>query len=142
MARGSPDWQPWVALQRFSETGGAVPFEQKITVPANTPEASPTTVDIDLCKGFIAHVWIRFPTGPAGLLHVAIGDPNTGEKIWPGAAGQWFTGDNEVIEFDTEYDVPYVNSGVEKYHMHLIGWNEDDTYPHSALVRIWVVKIP
>lgn len=142
MSRGAPDWQPWTSVQRFSETGGATPFEHKITVPANTPENNPHSEDIDLCKGFVAKVWIRFPTGPAGLLHIGIKDPSTGNKIWPGGSSQWFSGDNEIIEFNTEYDVPYVNSGVEKYHLEIVGWNEDDTYEHSALVRIWVVKLP
>jgi len=142
MARGAPDWQPWTAIQRFAATGGATPFEVKLTVPANTAEASPASQDIDLCKGFVSHVWIRFPAGPAGLLHVGIYDPSSGTKIWPGGSGQWFSGDNEIVEFDTEYDVPYCNSGAEKYYLQVKGWNEDDAYEHSVLVRIWVVKLP
>jgi hypothetical protein len=137
MPRGSPDWQPWTAVQRFSETGGAVPFEQMFTVPANTAEASPASSDIPLTKGFVSRVWIRFPQGPAALLHVAIFDGTT--KLWPGGTGQWFSGDNEIIQFDTEYDVPNVGGS---YKLTIKGWNEDDAYEHSALVRIWVVKLP
>ena len=137
MSRGSPDWQPWTAVQRFSATGGATPYEQKITVAANVAEGSPTTQAITLEKGFVSHVWIRFPQGPAGLFHVGI--YNEATKLWPGAAGQWFTGDNEVIEFDTEYDVPQITG---TYKLTIAGWNEDDSYEHSALVRIWVVKLP
>jgi len=137
MARGSPDWQPWTAVQRFSATGGATPYEQKITVAANTAEGSASSQDITLEKGFVSHVWIRFPQGSAGLLHIGIFAGDT--KLWPGAAGQWFTGDNEIIEFDTEYDVPKVDT---TYKLTLEGWNEDDSYEHAALVRIWVVKLP
>lgn len=141
MARGSPDWQPWVALQRFSETGGATPFEQKVSVAAGTAEGSATLTDIELCKGFVAHVWIRFPSGPAGLMHVGIYDPDAGvaAKIWPGVTAQWFSGDNEIIEFNTEYDVPDIAG---TYKLQVQAWNEDDTYGHSVLVRIWVVEIP
>jgi hypothetical protein len=137
MARGSPDWQPWNAVQRFSGTGGAVPFEQKITSPAETVEGAPTEQEIELCKGFISRVWVRFPSGPVGLLHVCIYDEAT--KLWPGASGQYFTGDNEVIEFNVEYDVPLVGSD---YKLTIKAWNEDDAYPHSALVRVWVVQLP
>lgn len=137
MARGSPDWQPWTAIQRFSATGGATPYEQRITVPANTPEVSAVSQDILLTKGFVSHVWIRFPQGPVGLLSIAIYDQGT--KIWPGGTGQWFTGDNEVIEFDTEYDVPLV--GTER-KLTIKGFNTDDSYEHAALIRIWVVKLP
>ena len=137
MARGSPDWQPWTAIQRFSATGGATPYEQRITVPANTPEVSAVSQDIILTKGFVSHVWIRFPQGPVGLLSIAIYDQGT--KIWPGGTGQWFTGDNEVIEFDTEYDVPLVGTDRK---LTIKGFNTDDSYGHAALIRIWVVKLP
>jgi len=137
MARGSPDWQPWTAIQRFSATGGATPYEQRITVPANTPEVSAVSQDIILTKGFVSHVWIRFPQGPVGLLSIAIYDQGT--KIWPGGTGQWFTGDNEVIEFDTEYDVPLVGTDRK---LTIKGFNTDDSYEHAALIRIWVVKLP
>jgi hypothetical protein len=137
MTRGHADWQPWTAVQRYAGTGGAVPFEAMITVPANTAEASPASQDIALCKGFVARVWIRFPAGSVGLLHVAIYDQST--KIFPGASNQWFSGDNEIIEFETEYDVPLVAGN---YKLTIKGYNEDDSYPHSALVRIFVVRLP
>jgi len=137
MARGSPDWQPWNAVQRFSGTGGAAPYEQKIDVPANTDDDTPATQDIELAKGFVSHVWIRFPQGPAGLMGIAIYDQAS--KLWPGATGQWFTGDNEIIEFNTEYDVPDVGG---TYKLTIKGYNTDDSYEHSALVRIWTVKLP
>jgi hypothetical protein len=137
MARGSPDYQPWTAVQRFAATGGATPYEQKITVPANTASGSPISQVITLAKGFVSHVWIRFPQGPAGLMGVAIWTATA--QLWPGGANQWFTGDNEVIEFDTEYDVPFVTPN---YQLTIKGYNSDDAYEHSALVRIWVVKLP
>ena len=140
MARGHPDWQPWTAVLRFSETGGATPFEQKIDIPANTAEGSPTTQDITLVKGFVSHVWIRFPQGPVGLAGVQIWDSSDIPKqLWPGATSTWFTGDNEVIEFNTEYDVPLIDS---EYKLQIKGYNSDDSYSHSVLIRIWVVVLP
>ena len=140
MPRGAPDWKPWTAVQRFSEVVGAQTFEQKLNVPANTPNTSPISQAIELTKGFVAKVSIRFPSGPAGLLGIAIFDGAT--QLWPGITATWFTGDNETIEFETEYVVPFVNTGAEKYKLTAKGFNDDDTYPHTALVRIWVVKFP
>jgi len=137
MTRGAPDWKPWTAVQRFSEAIGAQLFEQKITVPANTVIGAPESQSIDLIKGFIAHVEVRFPTGPAGLLHIAIFDEAT--QLWPGTVDTWFSGDNESISFDTEYVVPLV---VADYKLTAQGYNEDDSYEHVALIRVWVVKLP
>lgn len=137
MARGSPDWQPWTAVQRFAATGGATPFEQLITVAAGVTSGSPTSQAFALVKGFVSKVWIRFPQGPAGLLKIAIFNEAT--QLWPGTAATWFRGDNEIIEFDTEYDVPLVSAA---YKLTLKGYNDDDSYSHDALVRIWVVKLP
>ena len=137
MPRGSPDWQPWTSVQRFAGTGGATPYEQKITVPANTDSGSPASQDITLAKGFVSHVWIRFPQGPSGLAGIQIYDQAT--QLWPGGSGQWFTGDNEVIEFNTEYDIPQVTG---TYKLTIKGYNDDDSFEHSALVRIWVVALP
>ena len=139
MARGSPDWKPWQTIQRFSEVGGAVPYEQKITTSSSADGVTPatSTQDIVMEKGFVSHVWIRFPQGPVGLYSIAIFDAAT--QLWPGAAGSFFTGDNEVIAFDVEYDVPLV---LAQYKLTIHGSNLDDAYEHSALVRIWVVKLP
>lgn len=140
MTRGSPDWQPWTAIQRFSETGGAIPYEQKVTVPAGTADGSFTPEDMQLEKGFISRVWIRFPQGPAGLLHIRILDESGTPQIFPGGTGN-FSGDNEIIEFDCEIDVPQ-RTADSNYYVQLDGYNEDDAYEHAALVRVWVVALP
>jgi hypothetical protein len=124
-------------VQRFAGTGGATPYEQKATIAAAIAEVSATSTIIVLAKGFVSHVWLKFPTGSAGLLHISV--YNEATKLWPGIAGQWFTGDNEVVEFDTEYDVPLVG-GV--YKLTIKGWNEDDSYPHSVIARVWVIALP
>jgi hypothetical protein len=137
MARGSPDYQPWNAVQRFSGTGGATPFEQKIDVPAATLVGAPVSQIITLIKGWVSKVSIKFPSGSAGLMHLSIW--NGAVKLWPGNAAQYFTGDNETVDFSTEYDVPFIG-GV--YKLTIQGWNDDDSYQHSGLIRVWVVALP
>jgi len=139
MGRGYPDWGRETARLRFSQTVGAKLYEQMITVPANTASGSPTSQDMTLSKGECSWLQIRFPKGPAGYLHIAIFDANGTTQLFPGAAATWFIGDDEVIEFDTEFVV-----GVEDstYKIVLKGYNNDDTFQHSALVRAWVIPFP
>jgi hypothetical protein len=137
MPRGAPDYQPWTNVQRFAATGGATPYEQKITVPANTVVGAPVSQDITLVKGFVSHVGIRFPHGSSWMMGLAIFNGAT--QLWPGTAGGWFYGDGELTEWDTEYDVPLV-AGVRK--LTIKGYNDDDSYAHAALIRMWVVALP
>lgn len=141
MSRGHPDWQPWTALQRFSKTGGATPYEQIITIPANTEAGvGEATQKMTLEKGFISHVWLRFPQGPSGLAGVRIYNAADDTQLWPGGADTYFTGDNEIIDFDTEKDI---EQDIElDYCVVLHGYNSDDSYEHGILVRIWVVALP
>jgi hypothetical protein len=90
-------------------------------------------------KGEVSWVQIRFPKGPSGLLHIAIfaGDGTT--QLWPGGTATWFVGDDETVEFDTEYKIVIQAAA---YKLVLKAYNEDDTYPHSALVRAWVIPYP
>ncbi len=137
MARGHPDWQPWTSVQRFEGTGGAEIFEQKITVARNANGGTAGTQDIVMKKGFVAHVQLRFPTGPSGLLQIQIFD--VGVQLWPGTVDSFFIGDNEAIDFDVEYDIPLIGAD---YKLTIRGVNIDDSYSHGCLVRIWVVRLP
>jgi|GEM_PF-5585716 len=139
MGRGYPDWGKVSARLRFSETVGAKLYEQTITSPRSTAAGTPTTQDMTLEKGEVSWVQIRFPKGPSGLLHVAIfaGDGTT--QLWPGGDATWFIGDDETIEFDTEYKIVIE---VAAYKLVLKAYNDDDTYEHSALVRAWVIPYP
>ena len=139
MARGSPDWGRVSARQRFSQTVGAKLYEQVITSPAATVVGSPTTQNMTLEKGEAAHIRVRFPAGPAALLHVAIFAADGTTQLWPGGSATWFTGDNEDIEFETEYKITPL---VADYKFVLKAYNDDDTYAHSALVRVWVIPYP
>lgn len=137
MPRGHPDWQPWTSVQRFAGTGGAEIFEQMITTARNANGGTTSTQDIVLAKGFVAHVQIRYPTGSNGLYQIQVFDAAT--QLWPSKVDSYFIGDNERIDFDCEVDVPLV---VADYKLTIHGKNMDDSYPHGALVRIWVVRLP
>lgn len=137
MAKGAPDYAPWSGAQRLAATGGASIFEQNISIPINTAIASPVSQAIALMKGFVATVEVIIPRGCAGLVGVALFDQAT--QLYPGTAGTWFSGNDERIRFDTDYDIPLV-AGVRK--LTIKGYNLDDTYPHAPIFRLWVVAYP
>jgi hypothetical protein len=139
MARGYPDFGRVSARQRYSETVGAKVYEQEIAVPASTAVGAPVTQNMVLEKGEITWMQVRFPAGPANLLKVAIFDSDGATQLWPGGSGTWISGDNEAPEWDTEFTINAV-AGV--YKLVLKGYNDDDTYPHTAKVRAWVVAYP
>jgi hypothetical protein len=137
--RGHPDWGQVSARQKYSETVGATLYETTITAPANTPAAAPASQDMALTKGEISWLEVRFPKGPAGLMGVAIFDSDGSTQLWPGGTATWLTGDNEVIPLDTSFVVTQTGGA---YKVVLKAYNNDDTYPHAALVRLWVIPYP
>jgi hypothetical protein len=137
MTRGAPDYEPWTAFQRFQKTGGATLYESTFTVPYGISEGNAISEDFILEKGFLIHISLRFPPGSCGGLHIAIYDQAT--RIFPPLAGTWFIGNDETINFYTEYDAPLVG---DEYKLVLKGWNEDEVYPHCAIVRMFLVRIP
>jgi len=139
VARGYPDFGRTSARQRFSETVGAKMYEQEIAVPAATLVGAPVSQNMVLEKGEITWAQVRFPAGPAALLKVAIFDSDGTTQLWPGGTGTWISGDNEAPEWDTQFTITAV-LGV--YKVILKGYNDDDTYPHTAKVRLWVVPYP
>ncbi len=134
---GAPDWAPWAGVARSHRTGGATVFEQTITLPASTLVGAPVTQTIALAKGFIVQGEVLFPTGCAGLAKVALF--NGAAQVFPGTAGSWFTGNGDPIQWMADYASPLVGAS---YLMTIKGYNDDDTYQHVPIVRLWVVFYP
>lgn len=88
-------------------------------------------------KGFLSQLEIIIPPGCAGLVGVSIFNGAT--QLYPGTAATWLTGDNADIYADIDYDVPLIG-GV--YKLTIKGYNDDDTYQHVPIVRLWVVAYP
>lgn len=137
MAKGAPDYSPWAGQKRTNATGGASIFAQTITIPINTAIGAPVTQDIILAKGFVSQLEIVLPLGCAGLAGVSIFNGAT--QLYPGTAGTWFTGDNEHIQVDCDFDTPLI-AGV--YKLTIKGYNLDDSYPHAPIIRVWIVFYP
>jgi len=75
-------------------------YSRVFTTPASTTKDFQIIVEGDV----ITKVWIRFPPGSKGLLHVQI---YYGLKqIWPYEEGQFFAGNDEIIEFEEYWELP------------------------------------
>lgn len=137
MGRGAPDWQPWRAIQRYEKTGGTTIYAFNVSTPAGRAEGNPLWTPLVLEKGFISEVSLRFPPGSMGQLYVSLW--SNGEQIWPATADSWFRGNDIVIPFPVEQDIPLVNGD---YKLDCKSYNDDSTYPHLVLIRTHVVRLP
>jgi hypothetical protein len=100
-------------------------YSRVFTVPPSTETFFELTVEGDI----IDMVRIRFPPGPMGLLKVAVFYGN--EQIFPAKPGTFFTGDNEVIQWDEYWPLPEGRTTIRVWAK-----NDDDTYEHSFYLVI------
>jgi hypothetical protein len=107
-------------------------YEQILLIPKSTLISAPVVQDLPVTSGNLQRVEILFPWRCCGLAHVCI--LYWGRQIFPSNPDSFFTGDGETIGFDEDIDIvdpPYV--------FQLVGWNEDDTWPHSPIVRMSII---
>jgi hypothetical protein len=100
-----------------------------ITLPDNTPLASPIRKDIKLDKGTIEYIEIEFPKGCVGLVYLSIFDK--GWKIIPFSTDDWLYGDDRVFHAGINYDLDE-----EPYQLTVFGYNLDTRYFHSPSIAV------
>lgn len=100
---------------------------------ADPTESVITRTPLLVTKGLVYKVELYFPRGSAGLLGVAIFDGFF--SVWPSNAGEFFTGDDELISFDDLY-----LKEAAPFQLDIYTYNYDDTYPHSVDVRVGLVS--
>ena len=107
-------------------------YESSLTIPKLTPRAAPASVVIPVHPGTVKQVEVFFPPGCAGLAHVTLWYWE--RQVWPGNPDGFFTGDGNLLSFPEDM----VLAGVP-YEFICYGWNEDDTFDHTPIVRLTVV---
>jgi len=107
-------------------------YEQDLTIPANTPESAPATETLFVHPGIVKRVEIFFPPGPSGLAHVRIFYMQF--QLWPSNPDSSFRGDDNIISFEEDLELK-----TAPFEFTLKGWNLDDTYSHTPIVRIGVI---
>lgn len=107
-------------------------YDFSFTIPANTAQALPHTEDVKLTHGVVHRVEIGFPKGCAGLAHLQI---RRGlHQVWPTNPAGSFNTDGYTIPINEYYKL-----FAEPYILTLVGWNLDDTFPHTLEVRFGIL---
>lgn len=108
-------------------------YSYTITTPKNTLEGDKQKTTLKLARGIIHRVEFVFPPGPAGLLHLHINDAL--HQRWPSNTGENFASDDENIGFHEHLELSR-----EPLELQAYTWNLDDTYPHTVIIRIGLLK--
>lgn len=108
-------------------------FVYPLTIPAQTTQDDPVIAMMGLCYGTIMRVRVLFPPGPCGLAHMQI--YRYEHQLYPTTPGASFAWDDTVIEFTDSYPLLGV-----PFEVKLLGWNTDDSYPHTIEVHLEVAE--
>jgi len=110
-------------------------FDFSLTIPHNTTYAQPVSLLCPVSPGVVDRLMLIFPTGCAGLAHVRI--YRASHQVWPTNLDGSFASDGEFLDFTENYVLDN-----EPYAFVLSGWNEDDAYDHTVIVRFNIVALP
>jgi hypothetical protein len=104
-------------------------YSESFTVPANTPETTPITLDIVIKEQFITRMEVGFPDGCAYLVKVRI---QYGIKqFFPDRMGTWIIGNGETVGWDERFALPAPNEKLTVY-----ACSPGTLYDHTITVRI------
>ena len=108
-------------------------FVYSLTIPANTTAAAPVTDLVDIVHGVLRHVSVSFPPGCAALAHITVLQHE--HQIIPANAGGDLAWDDLTISWPEDIELVEV-----PYRLKLVGWNEDDSYPHTITFRFDILE--
>jgi len=104
-----------------------------LTIPANTPEASPVEKKLEIEGAILDKIHILIPAGHHALARMAVFYGI--DQFFPYEAGTWLRGDGESFSVRMNWPLPELRTTIT-----LKGWNEDDTYDHTFYLRLEVAK--
>jgi len=108
-------------------------YTYSLKVPVKTEKTSPVEKEVEVEGEVIDVIQIVIPWGHGALAGMAIFYGL--EQIAPRPTGAWFRGNDQVIEWRELFTIPE-----RKAKLKLIGYNKDDSYPHTFIVRFVVHK--
>lgn len=103
-----------------------------ITIPANTTAASPKLASFKVNKGILWRVYLTFPAGCAGLVHVRVS--LEGSPILPVEKDAFIQGDDFVFVYPLMIEIKE-----EPMQILVEAWNEDDTHDHTIDLQLLIV---
>jgi hypothetical protein len=108
-------------------------YEKRVTIPPGTLASNPILDVIEVHPGILKHVWVSFPPGCCALAHLQV--QYMERVIYPANPNADITGDAETISFDED-----VLLSDPPFEFTLVGWNEDDTFSHTLIVRMQILS--
>lgn len=106
-------------------------YEKRLTIPKLTPESAKVETTCEIHPGTVKHVEVYFPPGVAALAHIQIFYWE--RQIWPTNPNSDFTGDDTLLSFPENLIITEA-----PFEFVIQGWNDDDTYPHTAIMRFQI----
>lgn len=110
-------------------------FSVPLTIPPNTPAATPIVLDVPFPPGTIHKVDVQFPAGCVGLAHTLA--RRGAHQVWPTNDSNNLAGNAETITWQDEYDLAEA-----PFTLRLVGWNLDDFYAHTVTWRFALRSFP
>jgi formylmethanofuran dehydrogenase subunit A len=104
-------------------------YAEKLTVPANTSEANPTSLDIFIKEQYITRMEVGFEDGCAWMVKARI---QYGIKqFFPDRPETWLIGNNETVGWDERFTMPSPNEILTVYAA-----SPDTKHDHNVYIRI------
>jgi hypothetical protein len=103
-------------------------YVTSLTIPAQTPVASPASTTLVVTAGQITEVEILFPPGCKGLVGVRVKDFE--HVIFPTNPDEWVISDDDTVDWNEDY----LLAGAP-WTLTLEGYNDDDTFSHTIYFR-------
>ena len=107
-------------------------FQADITITAGKTKAEPQEETLKIAHGIITKIMVRPRAGHHNLAHLVI--LHHEHQIAPSTENMDFHGDTFPIDWEEYYE-----SYQPAYELKLVGWNTDDTYPHTFDVFVAVL---
>ena len=102
-----------------------------ITVTADTPKDEPLKEWLDMPRGVITRVDIKFPAGCHGMVKARLFLESL--QFVPLSSDEWVTGDDETVPTETGIEL-----ADHPYKIKFVACSPDTEYDHTITVRIEV----
>jgi hypothetical protein len=103
-------------------------YDQALTIPADTKEATPVEAEVKLTHGVITHVEVEFAPGCHGMVSVYI---RRGlRQVWPTNPDSYFASDGRAIVWEDYYEL-----FDEPFSVIVGGYSPGTTYDHEIIFR-------
>jgi hypothetical protein len=109
-------------------------FEYPLTVPADTAEAAPATLECLLSAGTVTRVDVQFPAGCVGMVYATIWRHD--HQLWPINLDDAIAGEDAIISFTASYDLDD-----EPFAFLVKAWSPGTTYDHVITFRFVLLSL-